>query len=502
MTDPQDFDPTRYAADALAGAGISASADVEDPRALVNRAVAIVTRSAPPGWRSLHGVFSMAGGEEIAKAVAIAPESAVSVPVPVSAAELIRQHRDATIGARGPWLRLLFDLDEGGAVDVSFDYGDAEIPADQLLSAEAYLRDFETYPRPDAPLWLLAHMGNEGQQLRSAAQARDSGPTRAATRRADDEIPALPELWARMAVLAAVCRGTGAPVGPRIDPAFSVHVGERGGCTVARLPGGRAVLSGGRSDSELLTAAYKGALPWPDLYDGAPWWLQNLYLDPRATRGMLSFCYWWDGKGWYRSVPAGSPPVGIDNRPWQPKDEITGGMPGVWTLETTAGVVANVLKHIGVELTDRNHYAAVNLVRAAEFGVASQRYLDRLFIDGVPTAFDMAEALAQLDAAGVLLPEHPQIDAEEAKNLVADYCRANNVDPQDFPVAQLAAARMDAGWQLFVPVEPGEIAIGRAFFLAADDGVVEKASTSIPPDEVALIFARRFAARVRGRAGG
>lgn len=505
MTDPQEFDPARFAAESLAKAnigGVSAE-PVADPQALIDQAAGIVGQSAPEGWRSLHGVFSLAGGEEIAKAVAVLGDRIVGVPVAPAAVELVRRQREATVDAQGPWFRLLFDLDNTGELQVAFDYGDIEIPADQLLSADAYLRDFETYPRPDAPVWLLAHMGNEGQQTRTPAQAwAHAGTVGVGVRQSDDELPAFPALWARTAVLASVCRGSDAPVGPRTDPAFAVYRGEHGGCTVARLPGNRAVVSGGRDDSPLLSAAYKGLIGWPDLYRGAPPWLQNLYLDPRAGRGLLSFCYWWDGKNWFRSdLPQASTLGPADDR-WRPTDEITAGVPGLWTTETTADLVANVLKRIGVELTDRNAYAALNLVRAGEAGVASERYVNRLFVDGVPANFDVAEAVSQLDAAGVLLPAYPPIDEVTAKNLVVDYCLTNGIDPAQYPLDQLRAGRMDAGWQVFAPVEPGEIAIGRAYFLVADDGVVEKASTSALPDEVALTFASRFAARVRGVNGG
>lgn len=503
MTEPQDFDPTRYAADRLSDAGvIGVSAESgADPRALVDQAVALVAQSAPSGWTSVHGVFSMAGGEEIAKAVAVTPHNAVGFPVSARAAELIRRQREATVGPQGPWLRLLFDLNSSGEVKIAFDYGDQEIPADQLLPGEAYLRDFETYPRPDAAVWLLAHMGNQGQQSRSPAQARGDGGTRTGPRQSADEIPGLPQLWSRITALAAVSRGSDVPIGPRTDPAFAVHLGENGGCTLARLPGNRAVLSGGRTDSVLLSQAYKGAIDWPDLYAGAPWWVHNLYLDPRAGRGMLSFCYWWDGQAWWRSeLPLGATPTGGDQA-WHATDEIVAGMPGVWTTETTAELVADVLKRIGVELTDRNAYSALYLVRAAEAGVVSERYVNRLFAGGVPETFDTAEALAQFDAAGVLLPAYPPIDEVTAKDLVAQYCRAKRVDATEYPLGKLTAARLDAGWQVFVPVEPGEIAIGRGFFMVADDRVVEEASTSVLPDDLALIFSTRFAMRVRGRDG-
>ena len=109
MTEPQDFDPARVAAAALAGAGIDgvSAESATDPKTLVDQAVALVAQSAPRGWTSIHGVFSMAGGEEIAKAVAVTPHNAVGFPVVARAAELIRRQREVTVGPQGPWLRLL-----------------------------------------------------------------------------------------------------------------------------------------------------------------------------------------------------------------------------------------------------------------------------------------------------------------------------------------------------------------------------------------------------------
>lgn len=495
MSESRGADPARRAAESLAAAGIDVAVESptngDDPRELVDRAVQIIAQSVPPGWRSVHGVFSMAGGQEIAKAVAVTSDGAVGVVVAVAAAELIRRHRQLTAGPQGPWLRLLFDLDATGAVKVGFDYGEAEpIPADQLLPSEAYLRDFEEFPRADAPVWLLAYMGNEGQQLRSPAQARAGVTTAVDARRADDEVPALDLAWARMALVAAMGRGAGAPVGLRVDPAFEVYQGINGGCTLARLPGDRAVLSGGRADSRLLSAAYKGEMPWPDLYRGAPPWLDSLYLDPRAANGLLSFCYWWDGRGWWRAdLP------GIDS--WSPIAELQAGVPGIWTSESTATLLTGLMTEIGVELVDRNAYAATDLVRAAEVRIVSGRYVNRLFVDGVPGGFDVSEVIACLDAADVLLPVHPPIDQGTAKNVVVDFCRANDVDTSRYPLDGLVASRLDAGWQVFAPIDPGEVAVGRTMFLVADDGVVDQVSTSTPPDELAFVFASRFASRVR-----
>jgi hypothetical protein len=182
---------------------------------------------------------------------------------------------------------------------------------------------------------------------------------------------------------------------------------------------------------------------------------------------------------------------------WTPIDELQAGLPGVWTAESTVTLLTEVLRHIGVELVDRNAYAATDLVRAAEAGIVSERYVKRLFVDGVPGSFDLDEVMACLDAADVLLPVYPQIDQGAATNMVIDFCRANDVDTQSYPLDGLVASRMDAGWQVFAPIDPGEIAIGRTVFLVADDGVVDQVSTSTPPDELALVFASRFASRIR-----
>ncbi|OHV04667.1 hypothetical protein BKN37_08845 [Mycobacterium talmoniae] len=458
-----------------------------------------LARVAPAGWTRLHGAFSMAGGEEVAQVVAETPRGDVAVPVESSIIAPIRTHRRVTVGPQGPWLRLLFDCDNSGTLRVGFDYGDTELPADQLLSSDAYLQDFEQYPRPDAPLWLLAYMGNEGQQLRSAATARSNTAVGAGdVRIADDEIPPLPQLWARIAVLAAVCRGGNLQLGPRCDPAFQFHAGDNGGCALARLPDNRAVLSGGRHDSRLLSAAYKGAIAWPDLYRGAPSWVHNLYLDPRAGQGLLSFCYWWDGDHWYRAELAEAAALKRGDSPWRPEEEITPSVPGVWTEDSTADLVAEVLKRLGIELTDRNARSAFRLIRAAEAGIVSDTHLSRMFIDGIPQTFDVAEALAQLDAAGALLPPYPPIDQTTALKLVVDYCRSREISTHGYPLDQLVATRIPGGWQVFVPVPADEVAVDRMVFLVADDRVVEQAS-SINPDDLQYTFASRFARRVRGQ---
>jgi hypothetical protein len=490
-------DPVALAAEALAAGGVSGVvvAPAEDPRALVEQIVQVLAEHAPADFTAVHAVFSMAGGKEIVDAVADTPGGVVALPVTLGAMERARAHRELTVGEQGPWLRLLLDVDRDGTLQVGFDYGDTVIPAEHLLPGEAYLADFESYPHADVALWLMAHMGDEGEQMRTAAQAaeadaEDRVDMGAAPRRVDDEIAPLPDLWSRMAALASVCRGLDAAVGPRTDAAFCLYRGDRGGCTLARLPDGRAVLSGGADDSALLTAAYRGEIGFPELYRGAPRWVHNLYLDPRAGAGRLSFCYWWEGGHWHRADIAETP------EQWSAADEVACGMPDVSTVASTGDAVVAVLASAGVAVTDEMASAAGEFVRAAEARVSSQRYLDGLFPDGAPAGFDVAEALAQLDAAGVLLPGHAPIGAEAAEQLVAEYCRANQVDVGDNLLDRLVATRMDAGWLVSVPVAEGELSTGQTVFLVADDGVVE-AATSGPAGEVAFAFTTRFAARLR-----
>ena len=71
--------------------------------------------------------------------------------------------------------------------------------------------------------------------------------------------PALRDLRARWAVLSAAYTGVGSGWGPRVYPGyFWFESDRRSGSTLFVLPGDRAVLSGGKWDSELLDAAYNG----------------------------------------------------------------------------------------------------------------------------------------------------------------------------------------------------------------------------------------------------
>lgn len=470
------------------------AASVADPLVLVEEIVRILAENAPPDSSALHAVFSIAGGEEIVDVVADTPDGVAWLPVEIGAVERARAHRELTVDERGPWLRLLLDVDRSGRLQLGFDYGDVAIPSEHLLSGEAYLADLEQYPHADVALWLMAYIVDEGQQLRTAAQAAADAAYLATVatvpRQADDEVPPLPALWSRLAALAAVCRGSDAPDGARADGAYCVYRSDSGASTLARLPDGRAVLSGGADDSVLLTAAYQGVIEFPQLYRGAPRWIHNLYLDERARAGLLSFCYWWEGHHWYRAEIIEQPQL------WSAVDEIVLAVPNVWTDNSTADLIVDVLAAAGLADRDEIASAAQEFVHAAEARVASLSNLDRLLPHRTRVEFDIAEALAQLDSAGVLVPAHVPIDAEAAKQTVAEYCRANAIDSPNHPISRLVATRMDAGWRVSIPVAEGEITSGETVFLVADDRVIE-AEPSGPPGEAAFAFAARFASRLR-----
>ncbi|WP_445161741.1 hypothetical protein ACTXG5_27270 [Mycobacterium sp. Dal123C01] len=471
------------------------AAESADSLVLVEEIVRMLAENAPPDSSGLHAVFSIAGNEEIVDVVADTPDGVAWVPVEIGAVERARAHRELTMDERGPWLRLLLDVDRNGRLQLGLDYGDVAIPQGHQLSGKAYLADLEQYPRADIALWLMAYIVDEGLQLRTAAQAAADAANRvtAATvpRQADDEVPPLPALWSRLAALAAVCRGSDAPGGARTDGAYCVYRSDSGASTLARLPDGRAVLSGGADDSVLLKAAYRGAIEFPQLYRGAPRWIHNLYLDERAWSGLLSFCYWWDGHHWYRAEITERP------QPWSAADEIVPAMPDVWTDNSTADLIVDVLTAAGMAERSEVASAAGEFVHAAEARISSLSYLDRLLPHRTRAEFDIAEALAQLDSAGVLLPAHVPIDAEAAKQTVAEYCRANAINSPDHPISRLVATRMDAGWRVSIPVAEGETASGETVFLVADDRVTE-AEPSGPPGEAAFAFAARYASRLRG----
>ncbi|UGT60092.1 hypothetical protein [Nocardia asteroides] len=436
--------------------------------------------AGPEGWQRLEAHFAVTVAGGVAYTLYHGDAEAVARLEP--AAEIIElAERQRAVSAElgdGPWWRMVLQLDTALRLEVDYDYGDEPFPDDQLLIPEAYLADLRAFPRRRVPVWLAAYVGHADRQRRSPrlaeAQARADREAGVAPVRSIADFPALPVLWARWAVIAAAFVAVGSAWGPRILPALGVFDGaSRGGATLYVLPGGRAVLSGGVWEAPELDAAYNGGEPMPELYAGAPGWVADQVLNPRAARGVLSFCYWWERDSWFRGASA-------------PADRLTTAVPGVWTAETAVDVVCGV---VSADPSDRQRAAAANLVAAAESGVVSRGTLAALFDN---PSDDLDGALYQLSLAGLVLEIPDELPRDRAIALVREHILGLGVDTSDYPVDQLVAERLSVGWMVFAPTGPGEIAIGRALFYIADDGVIEQSSSSVPPSRYAIGFAERF----------
>ncbi|MFI6310004.1 hypothetical protein ACIBEK_07755 [Nocardia fusca] len=109
--------------------------------------------------------------------------------------------------------------------------------------------------------------------------------------------------------------------------------------------------------------------------------------------------------------------------------------------------------------------------------------------------FDIDSAFHQLVLGGVTAPA--PLPERRAIDLVGRYLTESGEDTSGYPVDDLRADRVDGGWMVFAPVAPGEIAIGRAIFYVADDGVLERSSSSVAPSQYLPEFRHRFRNRNR-----
>ncbi|MDL9937740.1 hypothetical protein QSJ18_13385 [Gordonia sp. ABSL1-1] len=334
-----DSKPNTGGTPAQSGAAASppgaADADVTDAM-LISELVDQIHDVLPGSWSSYLVEIAIADAEHRIRAAAQTPDGRlIPIDLAVTAIQMAATHRLLT-GDPVPWMWLRITQDRGGQPQITTFDGFVGAPPEHLLfPAASYLSDASMAPQTPKPLWLLAHIGNRGGQLRSATAAAAAQATPAAGA-ADAELPPLDLLWSRFAALAAVFAAVDAYHGPRMNAGTGIFRGDLGGCTLSRLPGGRAVLSGGADHSPLMTAAYNSTTAHPDLYRGAPAWVSNIVLDDRVHAGMLSFCYWWSDGHWSRADIAG--PDG-----WSAIDEISPAVPGVWTTEITAELVRTAL---------------------------------------------------------------------------------------------------------------------------------------------------------------
>ncbi|MFI5718323.1 hypothetical protein [Nocardia sp. NPDC051750] len=444
--------------------------------------------AGPEGWQRLEAYFAItvAGGvtytlyyDDADRVARLEPSEAV--------VELVRQQREISAGlGDGPWWRMVVQLDVTGELEVDYDYGDEPFPDDQLLVPDAYLADLEAFPRDRVPVWLAAYVGHGNRQWRppqlAETQARADRDAGIAAVPSTDDFPELPLLWARWATIAAAFVAVGSEWGPRILPALGVFEGSaRSGATLYVLPGDRAVLSGGVWNAPELVAAYNDGASMPDVYAGAPAWVANQVLNPRAARGLLSFCYWWEHGRWFRGESATA-------------DLISAAVPGVWSAQTAADVVCGV---VSADPNEQQRAAAADLVTAAEAGVVTRDTLTALFDN---PSDDIAGALYQLTLAGLVAEVPEALPHDRALAAVRDHILGLGIDTSDYPVEELVAERLSVGWMVFAPTQPGEIAIGRAIFYIADDGIIEQSSSSTAPSVYTAGFEERFHQRHTGTA--
>ncbi|WP_162907128.1 hypothetical protein [Allorhizocola rhizosphaerae] len=313
------------------GAAGDAAVDAEASR-LIEPIVQQVALLGPPGWHRLSAEFAFTVSSEIAQLRFWTGDRSGLVPVPLAIAELVRQQRE--VAARmpaGPWWRLLLAVTNRGETTVEYDYGDEPFPDDQLVEAGHYRNDLAAYPRPRLPVWLAGYVAGPAAQGRDPHRAGVAAIADITARRAatlDGRLPPLGEIWARWAVLSAVEAGIGSGWGPRIYPSYGWYENDRrSGATLFLLPGARAVLSGGKWNSALLEAAYNGGRPQPDLYTGAPAWVNDTVLNTRNRNGLLSFCFWWANGRWHRGTTDTS-------------GDLDAPVPPVWTHAETVRAMA------------------------------------------------------------------------------------------------------------------------------------------------------------------
>jgi hypothetical protein len=339
----------------------------------------------PPGWERFSAAFAFTVSAEVAQLRFWFGDQTGLVPVPVSIAQLVREHREvAAAMPAGPWWRLLLTGTNGGAISADYDYGDEPFPDDQLLAAEHYRNDIDAYPRNRVPVWLAGYIAGPAAQGRdpkhaAGAAAADNAAGRTAT--TAEGVPALPDMWSRWAVISAAYVGIKSEWGPRIFPGYAWYESDRrSGSTLYPLPGERAVLSGGKWNSALLEAAYNGGQPLPDLYTGAPTWVNDTVLNGRIRNGLLSFCSWSTDGHWYRGT---TDTVGDLDEP----------LPPVWTADTT---VQAMISQTGPATEDQCR----NLLAASANRIATNDDVAAIFVNH-PDA-DIPAAINQLTMAGVL----------------------------------------------------------------------------------------------------
>ncbi|OBA78592.1 hypothetical protein A9W99_23260 [Mycobacterium sp. 1164966.3] len=376
VDDGDPLDPQKALRDEEIGARVSA---------MLDQIAQELAALGPPGWQEFRAVFALtvrAGSADCAFATG---DGWQPVTVPRSVVDLVRAQREVSAQvSAGPWWRLLLIVTSEGQLRVDYDYGEQPFPDHQLQPPQNYRDDIAAYPRPRLPVWMAGYLAGPTAQGRTPAQASMAASAgQAGGRRPTetDDIEPLPDTWARWAVLAATYTGARSHWGPRIAPGLASYESDaRSGSSLYVLPGDRAVLSGGRWNSPLLVAAYQRHEPLPDLYCGAPAWVNDSVLNSRNQNGLLSFCYWWSDGRWWRGAA-------------DTFDELDDPLPAIWTPQETVDAMGAV---VGPGLESACHRL---LAAAADHTVTPDD------VAAVFTHFanpDLDAALNQLGLAGLI----------------------------------------------------------------------------------------------------
>ena len=182
----------------------------------------------PAGWDEFSAEFAFTVSSQIAQLQFWSEDRTGLVPVPQSVAELVSRQREvAAQMSAGPWWRLLLNVTSRGETTVNYDYGDEPFPDDQLVAPEHYRNDLDTYPRSHVPVWLAGYVAGPAAQGRDPRQAAEAVAADAAAGRSaivTDDVPPLPDLRARWAVLSAAYTGSRIGLGtPRLPWLFLVR---------------------------------------------------------------------------------------------------------------------------------------------------------------------------------------------------------------------------------------------------------------------------------------
>lgn len=307
-----------------------------DAASLIDQISRSLEAHAPAGWSALAATFSLTVRSETGVFVVLSPSGERQVGLPTTIYPLVRALREmATASADGPWWRVAFFIEQGGEVSVDYDRGADPFAPAFVLPAADYRADFAAFPERPRPLWLAAYALNDGRQLRPAGAAVRDGLTGDGSvvhgDTPDDQWPAPSVMWARWAAMAAAFASLDTTGGAAMAPGIGVFESPtHSGSTLVRLPGERAILSGGVFDAPALESAYNGTGDLPDLYAGAPIWVADATLNLRVETGMLSFCWWYDDGHWYR----GDSPDASSSM---------SAVPEVSSTEATATAIAHVL---------------------------------------------------------------------------------------------------------------------------------------------------------------